>query len=113
MLAHVVLFSFREGVSIAARHEATRRIRAMGASFSRANKGLLLWQVEENLDQRKSWHIVELAIFLDTDTFNAFRNNDAHRAIAEELSEISDWAVGDLNVQDQHLARIMQVASGV
>jgi hypothetical protein len=93
---HVVLISFRANSSVEDRAAALVRHRALGEQCGGRVAGILHWQVAENLDQRKGWHVVEFAIFADRISFESFRRHPAHVMAGNYLSEIADWAIGDL-----------------
>jgi hypothetical protein len=92
----VVLISFRATSSADARASAAVRHRSLGELCGGRAAGILHWQVEQNLDQRKGWHLVEIAIFSDRTAFERFRRHPAHVTAGKHLREIADWAVGDL-----------------
>jgi hypothetical protein len=93
---HVVLISFRSILGADHRALAADRHRLLGEQCGGRPAGIMHWQVAENLDQRKGWHLVEFAVFRDRQAFEAFRRHPAHLAAGAVLSEIADWAVGDL-----------------
>jgi hypothetical protein len=94
--AHVVLISFRANAGPDDRTSAILRHKLLGELCGGEATGILHWQVEENLDQRKGWHVVELAIFADRTAFENFRRHPAHVKAGAHLREIADWAIGDL-----------------
>jgi hypothetical protein len=93
---HVVLISFRADSNVNDRAAALVRHGSLGEQCGGRAAGILHWQVAENLDQRKGWHAVEFAIFADRMSFEAFRRHPAHVMAGTYLSEIADWAIGDL-----------------
>lgn len=51
--------------------------------------------IARSLDGRKGRVIVEEATFTDAAAFAAFRTAPQHTEIAQTMSEISDWWIGD------------------
>jgi heme-degrading monooxygenase HmoA len=84
---HVVLFRLKDGVD----PERARKIVDSG----RPTSGLVSWQVERSIDERKGAVIAEVAVFESAETFQAWRESPLHQAVASQLSEIADWWVAD------------------
>ena len=63
VLVHVVLFKFHRETSPAQREELLAKLRLLGRQSGGEEAGILFWQVDQNGDQRKNWHLVELAVF--------------------------------------------------
>jgi Stress responsive A/B Barrel Domain len=97
-LWHSVLISFRDTAPEAARRDIYERYQTLGKDCGGKDAGILFWQVDWNLDQRKNVHLVEFAIFRDNAAFQAFRAHPKHREITDILFHIADWQVGDLLV---------------
>jgi len=98
LLWHSVLISFRETASEAVKREIYERYQTLGKNCGGKDAGILFWQVDWNLDQRKKVHLVEFAIFTDNTAFQAFRAHPKHREITDILFKVADWQVGDLRV---------------
>ncbi|MCO6188121.1 Dabb family protein [Rhizobium sp. L1K21] len=93
---HTVLFSFYDDVDECARQSAVEMLRSAGHTYAAGDDGLLYWRVNENLDLRKNWHLVEIGIFADHESLRRFVKSEIHQAVAERFRTISNWAVGDL-----------------
>jgi hypothetical protein len=87
---HVVLFRVRDDVADPDVSAAIAELRAVGEG-----PGILSWDIALSLDTRKGRVIVEDGTFVDRAAFDAWRATDAHRAVGERMSAISDWWVGD------------------
>lgn len=96
MIVHVVLISFRPYATPEKREQVLLDYQALGERCGGKDAGILLWQVDRNLDQRKNWHLVELALFSDDAALQRFREHPAHAQATSVLREIADWAVGDI-----------------
>jgi hypothetical protein len=96
-LVHVVLISFRARATPEQRDQILTDYQDLGERCGSRNAGILFWQVDRNLDQRKSWHLVELAVFRDDAALQRFREHPAHVKLTSVLREIADWAVGDIS----------------
>lgn len=96
LLVHVVLISFHDGVPADTRRRFLEQHQSLGARCGGAEAGIAYWQVGENLDQRKAWHAVQLALFRDRDALSRFAAHPEHRKAGEDLREIADWVVGDV-----------------
>jgi hypothetical protein len=96
-LVHVVLISFRENASTAQKQWVFSEYQKLAGRCGGKKAGILFWQVDHNLDQRKGWHLIELAIFRDHAALQCFRAHPSHAELTAVLREIADWAVGDLH----------------
>ena len=96
VIVHVVLISFRPHATPEQQQQALLEHRALGERCGGKDAGILLCQVEHNLDQRKNWHLMQLALFRDDAAFERFRAHPAHAQAVSVLREIADWAVGDI-----------------
>lgn len=74
VLVHVVLISFRDYASSEQRDEALLRLQELAQRCGGSGAGILFWKVAFNLDQRKNWHLVEVALFRDNDALQQFRS---------------------------------------
>lgn len=98
-LAHAVLVSFRDHVSEAQREKIITKYKKLGEMYGGEKEGILFWQAGLNLDQRKSWHVVQFAIFRDNDALQRFRSHPAHAELSEIMRSLGDWVVGDFELQ--------------
>jgi hypothetical protein len=98
-IVHSVLVCFRDIASQEQRDQIVSLYKGLGETCGGAKEGILFWQAGLNLDQRKNWHIVEFAVFRDNDALQRFRSHPAHAKLSETMRPISDWAVGDLEIQ--------------
>ena len=84
---HVVLFNLREDADVDA---------AMAAlNDARPTSGLVSWQVERSLDERKGPVIAQLSVFASVDACNAWRDSERHQAAGAHMREVADWLVAD------------------
>ena len=97
MLVHVVLISFRPDTSAEQRQQVLLDYQGLGERCGGKDAGIMFWQVDRNLDQRKDWHLVELSAFRDDVALRRFREHPAHVQATSVLREIADWAVGDIH----------------
>jgi heme-degrading monooxygenase HmoA len=84
---HVVLFRLKEDADVDA---------AMAVlSAAEPTSGLVSWQVERSIDERKGRVLAELAVFESADAFVAWRDSDLHRTAAAHMRDVSDWLIAD------------------
>jgi len=98
-LVHTVLVSFRDLVSEAQRGEVIAEYQKLGELCGGEKEGILFWQVGPNLDQRKNWHLVQFSIFRDNEALQRFRSHPAHAKLTEIMRPLSDWVVGDIEIE--------------
>lgn len=96
LLVHVVLISFRDGISADTRRRFLERHQSLGTRCGGLAAGIAYWQVSENLDQRKNWPAIQLSLFHNRDALRRFAAHPEHVKAGEELREIADWVVGDV-----------------
>ncbi|WZH38939.1 MAG: Dabb family protein [Microbacterium enclense] len=90
MFRHVVLIRIRDQVPLSDVASAVSALRSLGAG-----EGVEAWTVAMSLDTRKGQVIVVDGSFRDQVAFDAWRRGPAHRRVAEDMSLIADWFVGD------------------
>ena len=95
MFRHIVLFRVHDDAPDAELEEALSALRALGDEIAKVS-----WNVELSIDARKGRVIVEDATFADAAAFDRFRAHPAHVTIADQMSRISDWWVGDYHARD-------------
>ena len=84
---HIVLFQLRDDADVDT---------AMAAlNDARPTSGLVSWQVERSLDERKGRVIAQVSAFESSDAFEAWRASEPHRAAAAHLREFADWLTAD------------------
>ena len=84
---HVVLFQLRDGADADA---------AMAAlNDARPTSGLVSWQVNRSLDERKGPVVAQMSVFASEDAFHTWRDSERHEAAAAHLREVADWLVAD------------------
>lgn len=93
---HCVLIKFHEGVDEAQQQDIYDRYQTLNRDCGGHEAGILFWAVDRNIDMRKGYHLMELAIFTDSEAFQAFRAHPKHAAIATDLSKLADWVLGDI-----------------
>jgi hypothetical protein len=96
-LHHLVLISFRPGTPEETQKEAYDRFQTIAADCGGKDAGILFAEVKHNLDLRKNVHLVEFIIFRDNDALQQFRVHPKHKELADILSKVADWQVGDIN----------------
>lgn len=84
---HVVLFQLKDGVDVDATIEVL--------NSAKPSSGLVAWDVERSIDERKGPVIAEVAVFESADTFVAWRDSAFHREAAAHLRTVADWLVAD------------------
>lgn len=89
-LRHVVLFRIHDDVPDDEVDRAVAALRALGDA-----DGVLDWRVELSADTRKGRVVVEDAVLRDAGALARLRAGAAHASVAERMSRIADWLVGD------------------
>ena len=84
---HVVLFRLKADA------DPQRALAALDAA--KPTSGLISWQVERSIDERKGPVIAELAVFESAEAFVAWRDSTLHQTAAAELRMLADWLVAD------------------
>jgi heme-degrading monooxygenase HmoA len=84
---HIVLFRLHDDADIDAALDALDK--------ARPTAGLVSWQVERSLDERKGRVIAQVSVFESADAFQAWRSSEPHQAAAAHLREAADWLVAD------------------
>lgn len=95
VLWHVVLISFHANASGSAMQEVYDRYQTLAEECGGAGEGILHFQVNHNLDQRKGVHLVEIAVFRSNEDLQRFRMHPRHVELTDILKSIADWQVGD------------------
>ncbi len=95
-LIHVVLVKFREEVPTERRWDAKAWMARLGAECGGEGAGIVDWKADWNLDRRKGYDLMSVAVFASQEAFERFRVHSAHRDFASEMSGIADWIVGDM-----------------
>lgn len=84
---HVVLFRLHDCA------DADAAVAAL--SKARPTAGLVSWQVERSLDERKGCVIAQVSAFESADAFQEWRASEPHQAAAAHLRDVADWLVAD------------------
>jgi heme-degrading monooxygenase HmoA len=84
---HVVLFKVHDGAD----PDRVRRV----LDAARPTSGLVSWQVERSIDERKGAVVAEVAVFESASSFAAWRDSELHQAAAAEVRQLADWLVAD------------------
>ncbi len=95
-LWHVVLISFKPGVSETIKQKVYGLYRTLGEDCGGKEAGIIFWKVDHNLDLRKNVHLVEIAVFEDNSAYQAFKMNPKHKELADIVSKVADWQVGNI-----------------
>lgn len=90
MYRHIVLFRIHDGASDEQVTGAIDSLRSLAVL-----PGVVSWRIERSLDVRKGLVLVEDATFTDRAAFEVFRADPRHEKVAQQLSEMADWWVGD------------------
>lgn len=101
MLLHIVLFKFHPGTCPDTRSLLHQRLIDLGPAYSTVETGLLHWQVTENLDGRKGYGLMEVAVFDSAAAMQTFRGHPLHHEVASDISHHADWVVGDCPIAAQ------------
>jgi len=88
---HLALFRLHDTASPADVDRALDALRRLGLDTAEP----IEWQVALSLDSRKGTVIVENALFESRESYERWRADAPHRAVAEMMSGIADWLVGD------------------
>jgi len=84
---HVVLFRLHDDADVGA------AVAALDAA--KPSAGLVSWQVERSLDERKGPVIAQVSVFASVDAFHAWRDSELHQASGAHMREVADWLVAD------------------
>ena len=84
---HVVLFRLHDGADV----DAAQAV----LNAARPTSGLVSWQVERSLDERKGRVLAQVSVFESSDAFRAWRDSDLHQSAVVHLREVADWLVAD------------------
>lgn len=95
ILAHLVMIKFYDNVSEEIRRKILNQYSSIAEDCGGQDAGILFFEVKPNLDQRKNWHLAELAFFTGPEALEAFRVHPKHKEITDILRETADWVVGD------------------
>ena len=98
MILHIVMFRFFVHVGDLDKERLISRLQQLGRDCGGEAAGIIGWHVAHNLDNRKGYTIIELALFSDMEALGQFRAHPCHRAMTEEIRKSADWIVGDLEV---------------
>jgi hypothetical protein len=96
-MLHIVLFKFYDHVTPARRTEIRQSMAGLSERCGGAAAGILSWAAEWNLNRKKGYELIEIAIFADQAALDAFQAHPEHVAFAQEMREVADWVVGDLH----------------
>jgi hypothetical protein len=78
------------------RAEILAMIENLGEACGGKEAGILYWCAGPNLDKRKGFDIVEVAMFENWDAKERFRVCPGHSAFVAKLREAADWVVGNI-----------------
>lgn len=98
MILHIVMFRFYDSVESIEKERLIARLQKLGHECGGEAAGIMGWHVAPNLDDRKGYTAIELALFSDMDALGRFRVHPRHSAMTEEIRGSADWIVGDLKV---------------
>jgi len=96
VFVHIVLTTFHSNATEQVRDELQQKQAALGEACGGRAAGILHWTSGWNLDQRKNYHLVILAVFEDEAAFRRYHAHSAHGKFALEMREVADWIVGDI-----------------
>jgi hypothetical protein len=103
MFYHAVLISFQLETSEKDRERVFQLLRDLGKRTSQ-EYGVTYWSVERNLDTRpraivggRTIDVVEVGIFTSEENFKRWRTSPEHLEVAQEMSAVMDWVIGDVN----------------
>ncbi|OGZ69671.1 MAG: hypothetical protein A3D35_00215 [Candidatus Staskawiczbacteria bacterium RIFCSPHIGHO2_02_FULL_34_9] len=102
-LVHSVLFKFYNNTTEEQKQKAHRIYQTLHEECGGKEAGILAWQVDWNVDQRKGWTLVQLGVFTDNDALQRYRLHPRHQEVAKFMSVISDWVIGDILVPAEDL----------
>lgn len=95
-LWHVVLISFKPGVSEIIKQKVYSLYQTLGEDCGGKEAGIIFWKVEHNLDLRKNVHLVEIAVFENNAAYQSFKTHPRHKELADIVSKAADWQVGNI-----------------
>lgn len=87
---HVLMFKFRD--------EASKE--EIDTSIEMAKKlgelpGIVGWNIQESIDQRKGRTVIELGVFESGQAFLDFRDHPVHQEFATYVRDYADWNIVD------------------
>jgi hypothetical protein len=98
MIAHVVLISFQPETVQSERETALSSLRNLGDACGGRSAGIVCWQADWNLDQRKNYHLMLVSRFESEASYRRYASHPEHRRFADNLSKMADWVSGDIEV---------------
>ena len=84
---HVVLFRLHEEADVDAAMAALDK--------ARPTAGLVSWQLERSLDERKGRVIAQVSVFESVDAFHTWRDSERHHAAVAHMRDVADWHIAD------------------
>jgi heme-degrading monooxygenase HmoA len=84
---HVVLFRLNDDADV------DEAVAALDAAEPEA--GLVSWQVQRSLDQRKGRVLAQVSVFKSADAFRVWRASARHQAAVEHMREVANWLIAD------------------
>lgn len=90
-LRHIVFYSMKEDVEQSEINKAIKKLNSIGARVDGAKS----WNVKRSMDSRKGTILIENCVFENVETFEEFRKSKEHKEIADYMSKVADWSVGD------------------
>lgn len=114
---HTVHTVFHMHTSQETMHELLEKFERLGEGCGGIGKGILFWKVGMNVPKArrgreqsaKTVHMVQIAIFADTASFQNFRAHPAHVELKETLKLHADWASGDLDLARRDRSALLQM----
>jgi quinol monooxygenase YgiN len=93
---HVVGFKFPASVDDDAQAAIMAECRDLATQCGGIDAGILRFDIVRNVDPRKGYTWIEIAIFRDRDAFLAFHAHPAHQAFAQKMAQTAEvWVVLD------------------
>jgi hypothetical protein len=96
-VVHVVLIKYQPQATEAQKQDVYDRYQVLADEVGGAPAGIAYFAVRKNLDTRKGVELIELGVFKDDQSFQAFLDHPKHMEIQHILRSCADWWVGDYN----------------
>lgn len=97
---HIVAFSFLNNVSKEFQEVLMTECRELFENCGGREAGIISFDTIKNIDQRKGFDWVEIAVFENAEAFIGFHAHPKHQAFAERIATFADkWIVIDLPIQ--------------
>jgi hypothetical protein len=90
---HTLIFRFRAEAPVETIEKSLQMLTELESL-----PGVLVWMIQESIDQRKGRTVLERGVFQDGQAFLDFRNAPQHQAFANFVKDYADWDIVDFGI---------------